>query len=117
MNQYPLNLAISVILDASGNGTVQLGPSVGQRWQLNNAAVGTSTAVKIPTCILYMGGSPTAPNQVDSTYTGSQDASGKVDAYPLTNGQKIFAVWSGGDVGARATLSLFGVVETDYRNG
>jgi hypothetical protein len=116
MNSYPLNLAVFVKLDGSGNGTVSLGPYVGQRWRLSNAAVSTSTAVKVPTCILYMGGAAVPGFQVDSTYTGSQDASAKVDAFPLTNGQKIFAVWSGGDANAIATLSLFGTVETDYKS-
>lgn len=110
MSSYSLNTSASVTLDSNGNGTVQLTVPIGVTWNLTVAAVSTSTAVLNPTCSIYMGPTPTPDNLIDATYTGNQDATGKVAGFPLTKGQSIWAVWTGGDVGAVATLSLFGSV-------
>lgn len=107
----------TVTLDASGNGTVKLGPVQGVMWKPENAAVSTTTSVKFPKCDIYVGGSSTPGQLVDSTYTGNSDASGKVGGTVVYPGQYIWAVWSGGDVGATATLSISGTATIGYRNG
>lgn len=110
--------AASVVLDANGNGTVSLGPKIqGQKWNLSVAAIRTSTANKIPQCSLYMGGPPDPSNMIDGTYSGDLNSSSRVDAFPLFPGQKLYAVWTGGDPGATATLSVVGTVERIYRHG
>lgn len=115
MTDRPLNTSGSVTLNASGTGTVTLAPGMGLRWALTVAAVSTSTSVKVPQCNIYMGGSPTPDNLVDGTFSGNLDSTGRVDGLPLMNGQKVMAVWTGGDVGAKATLSITGTESNDYR--
>lgn len=107
-----LNTSGSVILDGAGHGVVKLGPAVpGVTWRISTAAVKTNSATNIPTCSLFMGAAATDDNFVDGTYTGNQDSTTNA-TLPLTQGQYIFAVWVGGDVGAQATLSLIGQVDS-----
>lgn len=116
MPQYPLNVSGSVTLNGSGSGTVSLGPNVGQRWSNITASIQVSQPVtNEPMCSLYMGAAATSDNLIDGTYTGSLNSSTNTSNRPLTAGQKIFAVWSGGDAGSRATLTLTGTLETEYR--
>lgn len=112
MNSSPLNRAGSVNLDGSGNGAVTLSPNVGQTWRLTVASVVTSTSVLIPKCSIFMGGAATQDFFVDGTYTGNLNSTDAVSGLPLTHGQKIIALWTGGDPGAVATLSIIGTVET-----
>ena len=100
-----LNEGGSVKLDATGAGTVTLQPSGLETWNLTRYAVHTTTNVLEPTAILYVG-SVAAVNILDSTYTGSGD-SGDTDQQ-INPAQPLLCVWSGGDVGATATLSVFG---------
>ena len=112
-SSVPLNTSGNVVLDGSGNGIVTLGPNVGQRWQLNSAAVRTSTATLFPTCKVYMGSGATIDAEfVDGTYSGNQDSTDRVSGLRLGPNQKITAFWQGGDVGATATLSIIGTLET-----
>lgn len=106
---YVLNLSGNAKIDGTGKGTVQLGPKTrGDRWQLSVAAIRIPGAILIPQCFLYMGATPTDDNLVDATYSGAQNSSTRVTAFPLTLGYYIFAVWIGADVGATATLSIYG---------
>lgn len=111
----PLNTSGRATASAAGIATVTLGPNVGQRWQLDNAAVSTSTAVLVPQCNIYMQGSPTPDNLVDGTFTGNLDSTGRVSGIPLTSGQKVTAVWTGADVGTICTLSVTGTEESGYK--
>jgi hypothetical protein len=104
-------------LDSSGNGSVRLGPRVGVLWNPTVAAVSTSTATKFPVCAIYVGGSSTPGQLVDATYTGNSDSTSKLEGTAVYPGHYVWAVWTGGDVGATATLSLFGTQKTGYRNG
>lgn len=108
----PLNTSTSVTLNGSGAGTASLGPRIGQRWRQVVASVSIPQPVtNEPLCSLYMGGAAIPANFVDGTYTGSLDSSDAGSMFVLTPGQSVFAVWSGGDPGAIATLSLTGVEE------
>lgn len=115
MPTVPLNTSDQAVVNAAGTATVVMGPNVGQRWDLNVAAVSVSGAhVLSPLCKVYMGGGvlPVDANLVDGTFTGELDSTSRVDGIPLSNGQKIIAVWTGADVGATATLSILGTVTT-----
>jgi hypothetical protein len=112
MNSYPLTTNASVTLGGSGNGTVSLGPQVGQRWRLRTASILIPNAILIPQCKIYMGGAALDPFFIDGTYTGALASTSNVNGRPLTNGQRIFAVWTGGNPGAVATLTIAGTVET-----
>jgi hypothetical protein len=116
MPASPLNTSGQTRLDGAGNGTVRLGPNVGQRWTLLTAAIFIAgTIVSSPQCKIFMGGSATPDCLVDGTNTGELNSTTNVANFPLTAGQSIFAVWTGGDVGAIATLSIIGTVETGYK--
>lgn len=103
----PLNKGVEVTLNASGAGRAELGPSYyGTEWRVTRAVVKVTPAVSIPVCSLYAG-SPSPNTLVGESGTGSQDTDSvlNVTLYP---GQKITAVWSGGDAGATAILSIYG---------
>jgi hypothetical protein len=108
MPNVPLNDFGSATVNASGAAIVSIGPNIGQRWVVTAAAVSTSTAVKVPQCNIYIGGSPVPANLVDGTFTGNLDSTSKTAGFIITSGQSIIAVWSGADVGALATLSIIG---------
>lgn len=107
--EYPLNTSGNCTLDGSGNGRVQLGPDgPGVQWKLTLAAVRVNSAVLEPECRVYIGAQPLDDFFVDGTFTGSMDSTGNVANFPITQGQKVWAVWIGGDPGAIATLSVLG---------
>jgi len=105
----------SVTLNGSGAGQVSLGPPAGTRWALDLAnvsvvAAGTGAAPSAAsTCTLYRGSTSGPQQQVDvAILTGNGAASGKVGGVPYFPGQVLWAVWTGGDPGAIATLQVYG---------
>jgi hypothetical protein len=107
----PLNpgLSATVVLDANGNGTVTIGPTIpGTAWQVSGVGVlvNGGVAVNVPTFTLYNGG-PAPGNFLGGSYTGSNDSDTGL-AITLTPGQILTGVWSGGDPGASATMSVNG---------
>ena len=105
----PLNEFASVILDSSGNGTARIGPNAhGVVWYPTVASVKVSTAVKSPTALIFAGSSATSDAFVDGTYTGEQNSTDSINGNVLRLGSYVFAVWTGGDVGAQATVSVVG---------
>lgn len=110
--RLPLNTSASVTLDANGNGTASIGPEVGQRWFLTVAALYIPATNSFPVCNVYVGSEASADNIVDTSYSGAGDSTGRVTGYPLTHGQKVWAVWTGGPANTRATLSLYGEQES-----
>ena len=110
---WPLNQSGTVVLDGSGNGTVQLqpdGPS--EHWQATSASVKVSTNNQLATCRVYVG--PVVADQyfVDASDDGSTgDNTDRVTGYDIYRAgpyPAIWAVWSGGDAGATATLNVIG---------
>lgn len=88
---------------ASGIVTVSLGPiTQRQTWLVTLAAVKVSSNVSEPVATLYLG---TKATILGSTYTGSNDSTA---LQVTTRGTPIFCEWVGADVGAIATLSLYG---------
>ncbi len=107
-----LNAAASVILDASGGGRLELGPGSGPPyWHLTKVMVKTDRPGRapVPACSVYLDGEDDASLQ-GSTYDGSRDET-ECDI-EMTRGQHLIAVWSGGQAGDRATLSVTGWKET-----
>lgn len=102
-----------VVLNASGNGTAKVGPMTEREvWNPAIAFVGASTNVKEAMCSIYVGHDTSPPYQVDSTYSGSSgDSTGRVAGKTVRQGNFIWAVWTGGDVGATATLTVNGTKE------
>lgn len=120
MTTIPLDTAASATFVDNGNGssvaTVQLGPAVyASTWHVRNTLITTNSTQQqfgVSTFTLYrMNQSPSS--MIDGSYSGDQDTSDT--AYSLSFGQTVIGVWSGGDIGAIATLTLSGTVETGRR--
>ena len=111
--QVPLNESATVKLNGSGAGTARVGPiSARETWTPGNASVSVSSNTNEATCSIYVGDSATQRNFVDSTFTGSSgDSSDRLGASTVKVGAYVFAVWSGGDAGATATLTVTGTKE------
>jgi hypothetical protein len=110
MPSVVLDDAASTTLSAAGAGTVRIGPNrPATRWRVTNLAVLTSTAVNVPQALVYRG-SASPVNLIAGTSTGSQDST-DLDVLLFT-GQVLTVVWSGGDVGATATASVYGQLLT-----
>jgi hypothetical protein len=103
----PLNAEASVVLDASGNGTVTLGPNrMGQSWVPPlSLAVSTSTAAKVASAQAFLGSQP-----LGGTYTATNDST-DLPGLTVLLGQQIKVVFAGGDVGAVAKASVTGTVQ------
>lgn len=102
----------STTLDASGNGTAKVGPiSAREIWYPSNAHVSANigTVTNEAQCIVYVGNTVGAGQFRDGTLSGSSgDATGKISADIIKQNEYVFAVWSGGDPGATATLVVTG---------
>jgi hypothetical protein len=103
----PLNTSGTVKLSAAGAGTVTLAPTGLENWHVTRVAVTVTTNVLEPVARVYIG-SVAPGNLLAGTYTGSLDSSDE-DQY-VSPGQPLLCVWTGGDAGATATLSVFGEV-------
>ena len=111
---WPLNQSGTTVLDGSGNGTVQLIPDgPGEHWQVATASVKTTQPVtNEAACRIYCG--PQAADQyfADGTLSGSTgDSTDRLAAYDVARAgpfPSVWAVWTGGDTGATATLILTG---------
>lgn len=105
MADQPLNDGADATLDAAGNGTAVLQVPALETWHLTRVAVSATSNTSEPEARVYIG-SVIPSNLLGGTYSGSLDSSDETqDVQP---GQRIYCVWSGGDPGASATLSVFG---------
>lgn len=97
-------------LDASGNATVALGPDgQGEVWTASGVSVQCSSNTKEATCKILLGQNFASASFIDITVDGSTgDVTDLVASYPISKGWYIYAVWSGGDVGATATVTAIG---------
>ncbi|MHB1433998.1 MAG: hypothetical protein ACYCVZ_18025 [Streptosporangiaceae bacterium] len=107
-SQLTLDTSAQVTLDASGNGTAQIGPNLpGVSWQPETIAVSVATNISEAQCSVYIGLSAEAGSLLGATQTGSSGDSTDCSA-TVWPGQQIIAKWTGGDPGAVATMSIFG---------
>jgi hypothetical protein len=103
-----LEEALSVVLDASGNGTVEFLIPYSQRWAITRITVSTVIQIPpIPRALVYRN-SIIASAIVDGTYTGTLDTSDITGGLVFEGGEKILVRWTGGTVGDTATASLGG---------
>lgn len=101
--------AAQTTVAADGSATVQIGPQgLGTRWFPTQANVATTTgAADTSTVALYLGAQTQANLLGGSSYAGGLDTIG-INTGPLTPGDLITAVWSGGHAGDTATLTIYG---------
>lgn len=105
----PLNENAQVPFNATGNAIVTIGPkNVYQKWNIQAVSINTSTAVKIASCNVYFGSGPNG-QFLGGTLNAAQNSANI--SQTLYQGQTICAVFTGGDVGAIATLAVSGTVE------
>jgi len=109
-----LSTSAAVILDASGNGTAQIGPAgMREHWILASLAVKTNQApaaiVKEAQCKIYCGADASDPNFAGGTLSGSTgDTTSDVAGQVLDCGEYVWAVWTGGDAGAQGRVVVTG---------
>jgi hypothetical protein len=109
VNRRPLNTFAQVTLDGSGNGTAKIGPTrVREIWFPTIISVVVSSNTAEPVCKIFAGPTATQNNFTDGTFTGSQDSTDSIQGTQLNVGDFVFAVWTGGDVGAIATVGVTG---------
>jgi hypothetical protein len=102
---YVLDQSAQVTLNASGAGTVMLGPTSSRiTWNVTSASVRVSSNTREPTANLYYN---TRGSFIGGTYTGSNDST---DLDLLVRNGRIVCDWAGGDAGAIATLTVHGQV-------
>jgi hypothetical protein len=77
-------------------------------WRPTQVSVKTSTAVNSPTCNVYAGFKVSDQFFVDGTYTGEKASTDSIGGQELWLGQFVWAVWTGGDPGAQATVTVTG---------
>jgi hypothetical protein len=102
-------MSASVVLDGTGAGAASIGPtSQGEVWTLNTVAVHCDTAVSEAQCMVYVGAGPSPAYFQGTALWGSTGDSTSAQGITLAGGQQVFAVWSGGDVGTNAHLTVQG---------
>jgi hypothetical protein len=99
-----------VVLDSSGNGTAKVGPQgKGEVWHPGIVHVSASSHVLEAQCQVFVGDKPTPNNYRDGTLSGSTgDSTDHVSSDEVRLGKSIWAVWTGGDIGATAYLIVTG---------
>jgi hypothetical protein len=109
-----LDQSAVVTLNAQGAGTAQLGPVNGREsWLPEVVSVKTTQApasiVNEAQCKIYAGPDASDSNYVDGTLSGSTgDSTANINGQTVNCGEYVFAVWSGGDVGAQGRLNVTG---------
>lgn len=109
MPNVPLAQSAPVQLNASGNGTASIGPlSAREVWHPQSAQVSVATNTNEAECSIYVGDSVAPQNLRGRTFSGSSGDTntGLVDT--VKSGAKVWAVWTGGDPKATATLTVTG---------
>jgi len=106
MSTFPLSESATVKLDASGNGTLKMGPTRrGQTWKPTLLAVSIPSPTKVPSATVTNGSVG-----LGETFTGSGDST-DLTGTTVYAGQQITITWTGGDANAVATASISGTVE------
>lgn len=105
-----LNLGTTITLNASGGGTATLGPDSSRgpaNWHVTGVIVQTNRPglAPVPRVVVYLNEQSASGTQ-GLSYDGSF-AQGSCDLM-VTRGQSIICVWSGGQSGDQASLTLTG---------
>lgn len=108
MSSRQLYLQGSVALNAQGYGTVVFTP-VNETWTINAVSVSVATKTLEARCNVYKG-YVGPPYLVDATFTGSSgDTSDTV--HDVNQAEQFIIEWTGGDVGALASVTVRGSAE------
>jgi hypothetical protein len=101
----------SVVLDASGNGSVTLQPAAFRTWNVTSINVRTTqgiTQTPVPQATVYLGDK--SPGQiVAQTWMGNRATAGGSPIL-VQPSQVLIVEWTNGVVGTRATVSLYGTM-------
>lgn len=109
MTTTQLTSGKSATVAANGTATVTIGPNGVETWDVSTIGVQVSTNTLEPIAKVYLNTiSPTT--FIGGTYTGSNDSSDQ--SVTLLQGQTLICQWTTADVGATATLSLYGTKNT-----
>lgn len=114
MPRVLLNETALIVLNGSGAGTARLGPLTAREvWYPQNASVKANTnPTNEAQCQIYVGETATSDNFRDNTFSGSSgDSTGKITGR-LSKGGYVYAVWTGGDAGVTAYLTVTGDPES-----
>jgi hypothetical protein len=114
MTTVSLRESANITLDGSGNGTARVGPlSSREKWHPANVHVkANSNPVNESACDIFMGNDTSQSNFRDGTFSGSSgDQTDALNADVVNSGFYIWGVWSGGDAGVQATLTVTGTKE------
>lgn len=115
MRSFPLSVTASVVLNGSGAGTVQLGPSLPREvWRPAKASVQCSATVTSSVCQATIYSGPQAAQAYFRDATQSADTGDSTDAVAadeLRPGTYVWAVFSAGVAAATATLTVTGIRE------
>jgi len=106
----PLSVSVRVTLDGSGNGQVQIGPTLaGTSWipPLSVGVLVAPVSTSVVSQFQLFNGAPQATNFIGGTYTGDNNSA--VVGIPLELGMVLTGVWSGGNPGATATMTVSGM--------
>jgi|SRR6185437_1992176 len=110
MPRVALRVTAVVTLDGSGGGTAKVGPlSAREVWYPDNVAISITGATKQAKATMYMGPDTTQSNFRDNSTFASGDSSGACNADVVKSGMYIWAVWTNGDVGKQAILTVTGL--------
>lgn len=108
MRQLRLNAKAYTVLDGDGNGTASTGPeSYQEQWSGLTAAVRVATNASEATCSVYAGAAAT-PGYFRGATTWGSTGDSTTNLSTVQIGGSVFAVWTGGDPGATATLTVTG---------
>ena len=105
-------VSAEAVVDADGTASVQF-QATGQELRITNLSVVCSSAVLESAATVYK-------NQVGALYRISATTAGSTgdnndDAVVLRDGERIFVVWTGADVGATATATISGEASVNGR--
>lgn len=106
---------VTITLNGSGNGTAQItppGPRTAPSWSIDNVYISVTTNVLEAQATLYVSRGIKTATAFDSrgqTATGSSGDQYAV-GFNLRPGDWLTVIWTGGDPGARATMTIKGTI-------
>ena len=112
MARVPLRESAVITLNSSGAGTAKVGPlSPREVWYPSIAQIAVNgPLVSEAICTVYTGRDATLPNRRDATTFGSSgDKTGRIGGYVIRTGEYVWAVWTNGDAGVQASLTVIGM--------
>jgi len=103
-----LSVSAQVVLNGLGNGQVQVGPQIaGTSWQPVSCGVLVQpVSLTVVSQFLLYNGNVAPANFIGGSYSGDNNSSSL--ALTLYPGSVLTGVWTGGNPGATATLTLTG---------